>query len=90
MASSAQYTFIAAVAAAEGVRQTAKTAAFNTWAFQPGAPLATYQAAILAADQAYNAAVKSAANTEGETLGPSLGHSGLIRGNIASLLAQVN
>jgi hypothetical protein len=90
MATGPQYTFIQAVAAAEGVRQTAKLAAFNTWNFQPGAPLTTYNAAILAADQAYVAAIKSAANTEGETLGPSLGQSGLIAGNIANILAQVN
>jgi len=84
MASSAQYTFISAVTAAEGVRQTAKTTAFNTWAFQPGAPLTTYIAALLAADQAYIASVKSAANTEAELLGAT-GMNGLFGGNIAQI-----
>ena len=50
MATSAQYTFIQAVAAAEGVRQTAKASAFTTYAFVP-ANLAAYKTALAAADR---------------------------------------
>ena len=90
MASSAQYTFIQAVAAAEGVRQTAKTAAFNTFAaagFAPGS-LSTYKTALAAADVAYLTAVNTARNTEAENLG-TLGDTGPIAGNWAGLLAGI-
>jgi hypothetical protein len=86
MATGAQYTFISAVAAAEGVRQTAKTAAFNTFAaagFAAGS-LATYKTALAAADVAYITAVNTARNTEAETIG-TVGDTGPIAGNWAGL-----
>lgn len=63
MALAAEYTFTAAVQKAEGVRQTAKAAAFTTWAFQQGAPLTTYLTALEAADNAFITSVNSAAST---------------------------
>jgi hypothetical protein len=86
MATAAESTFIAAVNAAESVRQAAKAAAFTTWAFQPGAPLTTYIAAVLAADSAFFVSVNSARNTAALTLG-NVGDSGPIAGNIARLAA---
>jgi hypothetical protein len=65
MGTSAEYTFTAAVQKAEGVRQTAKAAAFATWAFQQGAPLTTYVATLESADNTYIASVNSAASTLG-------------------------
>jgi hypothetical protein len=63
MATSAEFTFLRAVALAEQTRQLAKTAAFNTWAFGTGAALTTYTAALEAADNAYIASVNAAAST---------------------------
>jgi hypothetical protein len=83
MATSAQYTFIQAVAAAEGVRQTAKASAFTTYAFVP-ANLAAYKTALAAADVAYITAVNTARNTEAETIG-TVGDTGPIAGNWAGL-----
>lgn len=87
MALAAQYTFIQAVAAAEGVRQTAKAAALATFqaANFAAASWSTYNTAIQAADTAYMLAVKNAANTEAETLG-NLGYAGPIRSNIGQLI----
>jgi hypothetical protein len=84
MASATEQTFVRAVAAAEGVRQAAKAAAFATWAFQQGAPLATYIAALSAADVAYTTAVNSALNTLGGT--GNVGQSGPIAGPWASVI----
>jgi hypothetical protein len=84
MASAAERTFIAAVATAESTRQVAKAAAFATWAFQQGAPLTTYIAALLAADVAYITAVNTALNTSALPLG-NLGQSGPIPTVSASL-----
>ena len=84
MATATEQTFIRSVAAAEGVRQVAKASAFVTWAFQQGAPLATYIAALSAADVAYITAVNSALNTLGGT--GNAGQSGPIAGNWASVL----
>ena len=63
MATSAEYTFMTAVAKAEGERQTAKAAAFTTWACGAGSALTTYLAALVAADDACTASVKAALNT---------------------------
>lgn len=65
MGTSAEYIFTAAVQKAEGTRQTAKAAAFSTWAFQQGAPLTTYATALEAADNAFITAVNAAASTAG-------------------------
>jgi hypothetical protein len=65
MATSAEYTFTAAVQKAEGIRQAAKAAAFTTWAFQQGAPLTTYVTALETADNAFITSVNSAASTLG-------------------------
>lgn len=65
MATAAEYTFMATVARIEGVRQTAKAAAFATWAFQPGTPLTTYITAMEAADNAYLTALNAALSTAG-------------------------
>jgi hypothetical protein len=80
MATATEQTFIRSVAAAEGVRQVAK-ASVVTWAFQQGAPLATYIAALSAADVAYITAVNSALNTLGGTgnAGRQLGERSLVR-----------
>src|SRR5258708_5625729 len=81
MATAAELTFARAIMAAEGVRQVAKAAAAVTYAFNP-ANLATYEAALTAADVAYITAVNSAANTlnlAGYTVpnsGPSVGNVG--------------
>jgi hypothetical protein len=71
-----EYTFAQAVAKAEGVRQSAKTAAFNTWAFQQGAAFTTYVTALETADNAFIAAVNSAANTLGPIGLPTPGQLG--------------
>jgi hypothetical protein len=65
MAMASELTFSNAVRKAEGIRQTAKAAAFATWAFQQGAPLTTYVAALAAADNTYMTSVNSAASTAG-------------------------
>jgi hypothetical protein len=86
MASAAQYTFISAVAAAEGVRQTSKAAAFSTFqaaGFSAGS-LAAYKTSLAAADVAYITAVNTARNTEAETIG-TVGDAGPIAGNWAGL-----
>lgn len=83
MATAAEVTFANAVAAAEGVRQVAKAAAFTTYAFAP-AGLATYIAALLAADVAYITAVNAALNTSALTLG-NLGQSGPFSSRSAAL-----
>ncbi len=66
MATAAEFVFIKAVAVAEGVRQTAKAAAFATYGFAP-ANLATYITAIETADNAYITAINSALSTLGGT-----------------------
>jgi hypothetical protein len=65
MGTLAEYTFTAAVQKAEGIRQTAKTAAFTAWAFGQGAALTTYVTALETADNTFIAAVNSAASTLG-------------------------
>jgi hypothetical protein len=65
MATAAEYTFTNAVRKAEGIRQTAKAAAFATWAFGQGAALTTYVTALETADNTYIASVNSAASTLG-------------------------
>lgn len=82
MATAAQYAFILAVAQAEGVRQAAKAAALVAYGFV-AANFATYQAAILSADQAYVLAVKNAAATNSQE--PFYGQSGPIAGQTANL-----
>jgi hypothetical protein len=83
MATSAEQTFIRAVAAAEGVRQTARAAAFATYAFVP-ANLAAYLAAVSATDVAFVTSVNSALNTLGGT--GNVGQSGPIGGLWASVI----
>jgi hypothetical protein len=89
----AEYTYKQAVTAAEGVRQTAVTAAFATYSaagFTSGARN-TYSAAVATAQQAYITAVESAmatlsgAVTGGEPLS-TLGLAGPIGSNIANLV----
>lgn len=63
----AELIFMKAVANAEGVRQIARTAAFNTWAYGTGSAFTTYTAALVAADNTYINAIQSAANTMGAT-----------------------
>ena len=68
MAIAKEYTFLTAMQAAEGVRQTAKTAAFTAQAVSgaiPPANLAAYITALEAADNAYITAVNAAASTAG-------------------------
>lgn len=62
MGTAAEQTFRATISAAEGVRQSAKAAAFATYAFVP-ANLAAYITALEAADNTYIAAVNAAAST---------------------------
>jgi hypothetical protein len=64
MATAAELTFCNAVRVAEGVRQVAKAAAFAAYGFV-AANLATYIAALQAADNAYVTSVNLAANTLG-------------------------
>lgn len=85
MASATESTFIAAVIAAEATRQAAKIAAFNTWAFQPGAPYTTYKTAIADADVAYFTAVNTARDASNLTLG-NIGDTGPIGGYTGSLV----
>jgi hypothetical protein len=67
MATAAEQVFVAAVRAAEGVRQGAKLAAWTTFstASPPfsAAAFATYAAALTSADVAYVTSVNSAATT---------------------------
>jgi hypothetical protein len=65
MAMASELTFSNAVQKAEGIRQTAKAAAYATWAFQQGTPLTTYVTALETADNTYIASVNSAASTAG-------------------------
>jgi hypothetical protein len=65
MAMATEYTFTNAVRKAEGIRQTAKAAAFATWAHQSGSGLTTYVTALETADNTYIASVNSAASTLG-------------------------
>jgi hypothetical protein len=65
MAMATEYTFTNAVRKAEGIRQTAKAAAFATWGFQSGSALTTYVTALETADNTYIASVNSAASTAG-------------------------
>jgi hypothetical protein len=81
MASAVEATFWQAVNNAAGVKQVAYAAAFTAYAFNP-ANLATYKAALVTADVAYDAAVNSAATTagiitpyvadDGQPIGPSV------------------
>src|SRR5262249_61036658 len=66
MATAAEQTFVAAVRAAEGVRQVAKASAFTTNAVNgaiPAANLAAYVAALQAAENTFLTSINSAANT---------------------------
>jgi hypothetical protein len=88
MAMSSEYTFVQAVRSAEGVRQTAKAAAFATWAYQQGAAFTTYVTALETADNAYITAVNAAANTLGPIGLPVPGQGGTplancVIGNVA-------
>ena len=68
MAIAKEYTFLTALQAAEGVRQTARAAAFTAQAVSgsiPPANLAAYVTALEAADNAYITAINSAASTAG-------------------------
>jgi hypothetical protein len=65
MGMAAEYTFTQAVIKAEGVRQSAKAAAFTTWAYGTGSALTTYVTALETADNAYITAVNAAASTAG-------------------------
>jgi hypothetical protein len=82
MATSKEYAFNAAVSAAEGVRQTARAAAFTAQAVAgsiPPANLAAYVTALEAADNAYITAVNSSASTNtpvGTVVGGQTGPSG--------------
>ena len=70
MASAKEQAFAAAVNAAQAVKQNAYAAAFAAYApngFGVFANLATYQAAIVAADNAFYTSVQSAATTNGIT-----------------------
>src|SRR5262245_473062 len=82
MATAAEQTFIRAVAAAEGTRQTSKASAFATYGFVL-ANLSAYVAALSAADVAYFTAVTAALNTAGLT--GNTGQSGPLGGNWASI-----
>ena len=64
MATLKESNFAAALTAAEAARQVAYAAAFTTYG-GVFANLATYQAAIVTADNAYVDAVQSAATTAG-------------------------
>jgi hypothetical protein len=64
VATAAEFIFISAVRAAEGVRQAAKAAAFVTYGFVQ-ANLAAYLTALEAADNAFITAVNAAASTAG-------------------------
>lgn len=62
MATGVEITYKLAVAKADSTRQAAKAAAFATYGFSPSG-LATYIAALAAADVAYLNSVNAAANT---------------------------
>ena len=64
MATAAELGFYDAIIAAENARQNAKSAAFTVYNFNP-AGLATYRAALIAADVAYITAVLTAATAAG-------------------------
>jgi len=99
MATAGELTFIAAVRAAEGVRQVARAAAFATYGFVQ-ANLAAYLTALEAADNAFITSANAAASTAG-AVGYTIPNSGtpnpgnviigdigsftLIGGNIATL-----
>jgi len=74
MATAAESTFITTIRAAEGVRQSAKTAAFVTYGFVQ-ANLAAYLTALEAADNAFITSVNAAASTAG-ALGYTIPNSG--------------
>ena len=76
MALSAEYTFALAVQKAEGIRQTAKAAAFATWAYGQGSALTTYVTALETADNAYITSVNSAASSLGVIGQPTPGQLG--------------
>jgi hypothetical protein len=82
MATSAEQTFIRAVAAAEGTRQAAKASAFSTYGFVQ-ANLAVYIAALSTADANYFTSVASALSTA--NLSGNIGQSGPIAGPWASI-----
>ena len=82
MATPAESTFIRSVAAAEGVRQSSKAAAFTTYNFNPSG-LAAYISALSAADAAFFNAVTSALSTAG--LSGNIGQSGPLGGLWASI-----
>jgi hypothetical protein len=84
MATAVESTFIVVVLAAENTRQAAKATAFAAYGFV-AANLATYKAALAAADVAYLTAVNTARNTAGLVLG-TIGDTGPIQGNIASIV----
>lgn len=91
MATALEQGFIAAVRAAQGVSQVAYAAAFATYApsgFGVPANFAAYQAAIVAADNAYAVSVNSAATTAGISSSVVEGNvpQGQIYGNWASIL----
>lgn len=89
MATALEQAFIAAVNKAASTRQVAYTAAFNTYApngFGVFASLATYQAAIVAADNAYMDSVQSAATTAGITPQVVDEFQGVVAGNTASIV----
>lgn len=83
MCTALEQAFIAAVNTAEGVRQTSKSAAFTTYGYV-AANLATYKAALVAADVAFLASVNTAATTAGIT--PIAVESGPVGGNWATIL----
>lgn len=66
MASLLEFNFYTAVAAADGVRQSAYAAALTTYGYV-AANLAAYKTALIAADVAYITAINSAASTAGIT-----------------------
>src|SRR5712691_9830687 len=90
MATALEQGFIAAVAVAAGIRQTAYAAAFATYApngFGVFANLGTYLAALVTADNAFYTAVQSAATTAG--ISPAVVASlnpGMIPGGTANIL----
>jgi hypothetical protein len=71
-----ELTFTQAVQKAEGIRQSAKAAAFATWAYGQGAAFTTYVTALETADNAFITAVNSAANTCGPVGLPTPGQLG--------------
>ncbi len=89
MATSAEQTFINAVAVAASTRQVAYAAAFATYApngFGVFGSLATYLAAIVAADNAYQDAVQSAATTAAISPRAVDNLQGVMGGKMASIL----